>query len=108
MTDIHEFKVNVSDANIQRLKQRLELTTLPDELDNALWDMGAPLADIKRLVAYWKDGFDWRKAESKINEMPQFQTSITVDGFEPLNIHFVHQTSPVKKAIPLLFCHGCM
>lgn len=107
MEDIEHYRVAIPDVELQRLKQRLELTTLPDELEDALWDMGAPLADVKRLTAYWKEEFDWRKAESKINEMPQFRTSIKVDGFESLDIHFVHQVSPVKNAIPLLFCHGC-
>ena len=66
-----------------------------------------PLADVKRLVAHWKDGFDWRKAEAEINELPMFTRDIEVDGFGTLNVHYVHQVSEVKDAIPLLFVHGC-
>ena len=87
---------------------KLELTEFPDELDDAGWDYGAPLADVKRLTAYWKDRFDWKHQEADINKLPQFQTRIKVDGYEALRIHFVHQKSESSKAIPLLFVHGCM
>ena len=108
MAAIEPYNVSVSDSDIQRLSQKLALSILPDELDEAGWDYGAPLADIKRLAAHWRDDFDWRKQEAQINKLPNFRTSIQVDGFEPLKIHFVHQKSNVEKAIPLLFVHGCM
>lgn len=48
------------------------MTRLPDELKDVKWDLGVPLADIKRLVARWEDGFDWRKTEAEIKKIPQF------------------------------------
>ena len=108
MAEIEPFQVNVPDAEIEELKRRLQVTRLPDELEAAEWDLGSPLQDIRRLARYWKEGFDWRKAEAAINELPQYTTTIEVDGFGPMKIHFVQQVSPVKRAIPLLFCHGCM
>lgn len=102
------FKIAVPDESILLLQQKLALTTLPDELDEAGWDYGAPLADVRRLVARWKDGYDWRKHEAQLNaELPQFTRDIDVDGFGKLNIHYVHQKSDVAEAIPLLFVHGC-
>lgn len=101
------FTLNVPNERLERLRAQLELTDFPDELDDAGWDYGAPLADVKRLTAYWKDEFDWRKQEAEINKLPQFQTEIKVDGYEPLNIHFIHQKNENTKAIPLLFVHGC-
>lgn len=84
------------------------MTRFPDELEEAGWAYGSPLKDVQRLVAYWKDGYDWRKQEKLINDsMPQFTEDISVDRFGTLNIHFVHQKSSVKNAIPLLFVHGC-
>lgn len=68
--------------------------------------MGAPLADVKRLTAYWRESYDWRKAEKELNEVPHFVTEIQCDGFEPLDIHFIHVRSNVRGAIPLLFMHG--
>ncbi|KAF9073128.1 Alpha/Beta hydrolase protein [Rhodocollybia butyracea] len=67
------FQISVSASALSALKSRLELTAFPDELDGTGWAYGSPLADIKRLVARWRDGFDWRKAEQQLNEaLPQF------------------------------------
>ena len=101
------YKVHVPDSQLDQLKQRLSLATFPDELEGAEWDLGSPLADVKRLASYWKDGFDWRMAEEKINKLPQFTTTIQAEGFEPLRIHFVHRQSQIENAIPLIFIHGC-
>ncbi|CAD6579742.1 MAG: hypothetical protein ASARMPRED_009238 [Alectoria sarmentosa] len=106
MAFVTPYTVAVSDDRLDRLRQKLELTEFPDELDGAGWDYGAPLADVKRLTAYWKDGFNWKKEEAEINKLPQFQTQIKVDGYEALRIHFIHQKSESSKAIPLLFVHG--
>ncbi|KAH9947419.1 alpha/beta-hydrolase [Amylocystis lapponica] len=100
------FKVSVPDADLDLLHQKLDLVRFPDELEEAGWEYGTPLADVKRLVAHWKDGFDWRKAEAEINELPQFTRDIEVDGFGALNIHYIHQKSTVENAVPLLFVHG--
>ncbi|KAF9476537.1 alpha/beta-hydrolase [Pholiota conissans] len=101
------FQISIPDASIEALQRKLALTTLPDELDDAGWACGAPLADIRRLVARWKDGYDWRKHEAELNaELPQFTRDIEVEGFGTLNIHYVHQKSKVADAIPLLFVHG--
>ncbi|KAJ7081585.1 Alpha/Beta hydrolase protein [Mycena belliarum] len=101
------FRLAVPTEKIQELHQRLKLTRLPDELDDAAWDYGAPLADIRRLVERWQNGNDWREHEAQINdELPQFTRDIAVAGHGVLNIHYVHQQSPVPDAIPLLFVHG--
>lgn len=76
------------------------------QLDGAAWDFGAPLADVKRLAAYWKDGFDWRAQESKLNRLPNYRKAIDVKGFGSLDIHYVHQPCRSVDAIPLLFVHG--
>jgi hypothetical protein len=102
------FQIAVSDIQLSVLQQKLELTTLPDELDDAGWSYGAPLADIQRLIGRWKTGYNWRTEEAKLNaEMPQFTRDIDVEGFGTLNIHYVYKKSTVEGAIPLLFVHGC-
>ncbi|KIM43413.1 hypothetical protein M413DRAFT_444239 [Hebeloma cylindrosporum] len=104
---IKAFKIEISDEAIEILQKKLALTTLPDELEGAGRDYGVPLADVQRLLARWKDGYDWRKYEKQLNdELPQFQKQIEVAGFDSLNIHYVHQKSKVEGAIPLLFVHG--
>ncbi|KAH6692891.1 Alpha/Beta hydrolase protein [Leptodontidium sp. MPI-SDFR-AT-0119] len=107
MADIKPFKINVPDTSLAKLKQKLELTRFPEgELEEAGWDYGAPLQEIKDLTQYWLTKFSWRAAETKLNTIPQFITSIKVENFDPIDIHFMHQRSDVPGAIPLLFLHG--
>ncbi|KAG6919618.1 hypothetical protein DXG01_003482 [Tephrocybe rancida] len=101
------FNIAITDAQLSSLNLKLALTTYPDEIDEAAWEYGAPLADVKRLVSYWKNGFDWRKQEAALNaELPQFTRDLDVEGYGTFNIHYVHKKSEVKGAIPLLFVHG--
>ncbi|KAJ5290641.1 uncharacterized protein N7443_010894 [Penicillium atrosanguineum] len=110
MTDHPQpYTISVSDDVLEELKQRLTYARYPSQFespDQDSWDFGVPVAEVKRLTAYWKDGFDWRKAEAQLNELPQYHTEIEVEKFGSLDIHFVHQVSSVKNAIPLLFSHG--
>jgi hypothetical protein len=107
-SDETPFQINVPDKKLATLHAKLELSTFPDELEDAGWKYGVPLADIKRLAEKWKS-YDWRKHENELNqELPMFTRDIEVDGFGTLNIHYVHKKSEVVDAIPLLFCHGCM
>ncbi|KAI0633455.1 alpha/beta-hydrolase [Trametes polyzona] len=109
MSDTAEkpFKVAVPEEELELLRKRLDLARFPDELDEAGWEYGAPLADVKRLAGYWRNGFDWRKAEAAINALPQFTRDVEVEGFGSLNVHYVHKKSEVtENAIPLLFIHG--
>jgi len=101
------FKIAVPEEKLSILQQKLALTTLPDEVEDAGWDYGAPLADIRRLVSRWKEGYDWRKYEAQLNaELPQFTRDIEVEGHGTFNIHYIHKKSEVVDAIPLLFVHG--
>jgi hypothetical protein len=84
------YKIAVSDQALEDLKQRLSTAKFPDQLeyeDQDVWQFGTPVADIRRLVNYWKEDFDWRKVEATINEMPHYQTNVNVDGFGDLGIH---------------------
>ena len=107
MTHEQPFKITVPDDEIALLNRKLEDTRLPDEINGAKWDYGIPLGDVKRLASRWKDGYDWRAHESKLNALPMFTRTIAVDGFGELSVHYVHQRSAVEGAIPLLFVHGC-
>jgi hypothetical protein len=100
------FKISIPQEKVDKLKTKLSLAELPDELEAAEWELGAPLADITRLTKAWHD-WDWRQAEEKLNKLPHYHTAIKVDGYDELDIHFIWQKSEVKNAIPLLFVHGC-
>ncbi|KAK2732371.1 hypothetical protein FQN55_004244 [Onygenales sp. PD_40] len=101
------YTINIPQSKIDKLKQKLALADLPDELDGAGWDLGSPLAEISRLVKVWEK-WDWRAAEERLNQQcgQQFETEVDVDGFGGLSVHFVHQRSELANAIPLLFVHG--
>ncbi|KAH7362703.1 epoxide hydrolase [Plectosphaerella cucumerina] len=105
---VEPFKINVPQAKLDALRTKLDNATFPNDAPMTQdWSYGPPLADIKRLTARWREGFDWRAAEAKINnELPQFTTTVSVDGFGDLGIHLVHKRSSSPDAIPLLFCHG--
>ncbi|KAI0036977.1 Alpha/Beta hydrolase protein [Vararia minispora EC-137] len=108
MTAETPFTIAISDSELELLQRKLELTGLPDELEDAGWDYGVPLADVRRLVDHWKGSYDWRKAEAELNaELPQFTRDIEVDEHGTLNVHYVHKKSDASGAIPLLFVHGC-
>lgn len=107
-SNILPFEINIPDERIEFLRKKLASATLPDELEDAGRDYGVPLADVQRLLAYWKSGYDWRRHEKELNvELPQFQTDIDVEGHGTLKVHFVHKKSDIASAIPLLFVHGC-
>ena len=108
MASPQPYTISVSDLEIAALKQKLELTKFPDELSDAEWKCGVPLKDVQRLVAYWKNGYEWRQHERQLNdELPQFTVDVEVEGFDKINVHFVHKKSERENAIPLLFVHGC-
>ncbi|OQE28419.1 hypothetical protein PENSTE_c003G00881 [Penicillium steckii] len=109
MSDPKPFAIEIPDEDLGRLHQRLALAKFPSQLESSdqdPWDFGVPSKDVQRLTHYWRTEFDWRKAETKLNELPQYHADIEVEGFGSLDIHFIHQRSPVEKAIPLLFSHG--
>ncbi len=95
------FKIAVADAVLADLKSRLARTRWPDQIADAGWDYGVPVAYMKELVDYWQTKYDWREQERHLNRLDQFMT--TIDG---LDIHFVHVRSKEKAAVPLVIVHG--
>ena len=95
------FQIAIPDADIADLKARLAQTRWPDAVQNAGWRYGADLDFLKALVAYWRDRFDWRAAEARLNAFPQFTAD--VDGHA---IHFLHVKGKGPKPLPLLISHG--
>lgn len=98
---IRPFRIAVPDAVLTDLNERLARTRFPDEIEGASWDYGTNLAYLKDLVTYWRTKFNWREQERRLNQMPQFKT--TIDG---VDVHFVHQRASRADATPLVFIHG--
>ena len=100
-SEIRPFRVEVSDEALDDLRNRLAGTRWPSEVPGAGWSRGVPLGYLKELAGYWRDGFDWRKQEAELNQVPQFTT--VIDG---QTIHFLHVRSPEPGALPLIVSHG--
>lgn len=98
---VRPFRFSVPDEAIAELKQRIAITRWPDEVNDESWAYGMRLDYLRELVSYWRDGFDWRAAEARINALPQF--CVELDG---LDLHFIHARSPHAGARPLLMTHG--
>lgn len=99
--EIKPFRVEIPQADLDDLAERLADTRWPSELENVGWSRGVPVEYLQVLADYWRDGYDWRAQEARINEFPQFTTEI--DGQA---IHFVHIKSPEANATPLMLIHG--
>jgi epoxide hydrolase len=95
------FSIRVPDAVLIDLKERLARARFPAEITGTGWTQGADLAYMKELVAYWRDRFDWREQERRLNRFEQFTTNI--DG---VDIHFIHRRSSEPNALPLIISHG--
>ena len=98
---IEPFRLDVPESELDDLRRRLDLVRWPAELPGAEWSRGVPLAYLQDLVAYWRDGYDWRAAEARLNEWPQYTT--VIDGAQ---VHFAHVPSSDPSAVPLVLTHG--
>ncbi|MGY0231498.1 epoxide hydrolase family protein [Longispora urticae] len=96
---ITEYTLNIPQADLDDLADRLERVRFTDEIPDA--DYGVGLARLRRLVGRWRDGFDWRAVEARLNAYPQYVTEI--DG---QNVHFLHVRSAEPDALPLVLTHG--
>ncbi|RWO54420.1 epoxide hydrolase family protein [Mesorhizobium sp.] len=98
---IRPFTVGIPQAALEDLRRRIAETRWPDRETVDDQSQGIQLAKLKPLVKYWGTGYDWRKAEAKLNTLPQFMT--TIDG---VDIHFIHVRSKHPNALPLIMTHG--
>lgn len=101
MTSIDRFDIAVTDAQIEDLHRRLDFTRWPERETVNDWSQGAPLGKVRQLCDYWRNSYDWRRLEAKLNALGNFRTII--DG---LPIHFLHVRSSNPNALPLLMTHG--
>jgi pimeloyl-ACP methyl ester carboxylesterase len=100
-TSIRPFRLEVPQADLDDLHDRLRRTRWPDELPGVGWSYGVALDYLQDLAGYWRTGYDWRAWEARLNAFPQFTT--TIDG---QRIHFLQVRSPEPRAVPLLLTHG--
>ncbi|WP_345633997.1 epoxide hydrolase family protein [Rugosimonospora acidiphila] len=95
------FRIEIPQEDLDELNRRLAGIRWPDELPGSGWDYGVPLSRVRQLADYWRDGYDWRRQEAALNEIPQYTTDI--DG---QRVHFLHVRSADPHALPLILTHG--
>ena len=95
------FALNVGDDVLADLKRRLSAVRWPDEVPGNEWQFGANLAYLKSLVAYWRDGYDWRKHEAAFNAFKQFKVKLS-----GIDVHYIREEGKGPKPMPLLLSHG--
>ena len=95
------FVIDVPQATLDDLRERLGRTRWPDEVEGAGWDYGTSLAYLWDVVEYWRTRFDWRREERAMSAFPHFRAN--VDG---LGIHFIHARGSGPAPLPLLVTHG--
>jgi pimeloyl-ACP methyl ester carboxylesterase len=100
-TAIRPFHVNIPEEQLVDLHQRIAATRWPDRETVTDQSQGIQLATVQELVHYWGSSYDWRKAEAKLNALPQFVTTIDI-----LEIYFIQVKSPHPNALPLIITHG--
>jgi len=95
------FVIDVPQAALGDLHRRLAAARWPGSIDDGGWDDGASLAFMRRLIAHWRNGFDWRAQERRLNRMPQFLATI-----EGQDVHFVHRRGVGPSPMPIVLTHG--
>jgi pimeloyl-ACP methyl ester carboxylesterase len=98
---IRPFKIHVQQKNLDDLRKQILATRWPDKETVSDQSQGVQLDKLQALLHYWGTAYDWRKAEAKLNALPQFITNI--DG---VDIHFIHVRSKEPNAMPLIITHG--
>jgi pimeloyl-ACP methyl ester carboxylesterase len=101
MTTPAPFTIEISDDVLADLRDRLHRVRWPDQVPGAGWAYGTDLAYMKELVAYWRDRYDWRAHEARLNRLRQF--TVPVHG---IDLHFVHEPGVGPRPLPLLLSHG--
>ena len=99
--NLRPYRIDITDDAITDLHARLERTRWPDEINDDDGSWGTSLPWLQELVGYWRNGFDWREQETRLNTLPQFMA--TIDG---LDIHFLHIRGKGPDPLPLVLTHG--
>ena len=90
---IERFEVSLDDSVLEDLRSRLARTRFADQIEGTAWEYGMPIDYLRALVAYWRDTYDWRAQEARLNQLEHFRTRI--DG---QSIHFVHARSAQPRS----------
>ena len=100
-TQVKPFSINIPQAALDDLQERLKRTRWPDEAPDSGWTMGTNLGYLKHLVDYWLNKYDWRKQEADLNQFHHFTAEV-----KGINLHFIHERGKGTNPTPILLLHG--
>ncbi|MFN3231520.1 MAG: epoxide hydrolase family protein [Alphaproteobacteria bacterium] len=101
MTTPEPFTIDIPDAALDDLHQRLAATRWADDFANDDWRYGTNGAYLRELVAYWQDGYDWRAQEAEINRFHHYRLTI-----DEVPVHFIHEPGQGPNPVPIILSHG--
>ncbi|QHS75157.1 epoxide hydrolase family protein SPAR_M00020 [Saccharomyces paradoxus] len=98
---VEEFSIHVSENELKDLKRRLSSARIPKNVERKNWDFGTNAEYLAEVINYWKNSYDWRNIEQKLNGFHHFQTTIS-----NIRIHYIHEKGKSANSIPIILTHG--
>ena len=98
---LRPFRIEIPDADLAALRERIRHTRWPADVPESSPDYGVPLSRVREFADHWASRYDWRAHERRLNEWPQFKTSLDGD-----DVHFIHARSREPDALPLVVTLG--
>ena len=95
------FTIAIPDEVIEDLNRRLDNARWPDQAPGEPWSLGIPVTEVKAAVDYWRNQYDWRAREARMNAWPNFMTTAAGE-----QLHFIHARSKHEDATPMVLTHG--
>lgn len=99
--DVRPFRIDVAQETLDDLHRKLRDTRWPNEVNADGWDRGTGLSFMRRLSAYWLEGYDWRAAEARLNRFSHHLARV-----RGLDVHFIHERAQGPHPLPVLLLHG--
>jgi len=101
MNDIRPFRIDVDDATLQHIRNRVAQFPWHEMPDDGGWDYGTNLDYLREFCAYWVDDYDWRKHEAELNRFAHYRA-----GVDDIDLHFIHEPGSGPAPLPLIISHG--
>ncbi|CAI4829329.1 CLL_collapsed_G0000020.mRNA.1.CDS.1 [Saccharomyces cerevisiae] len=98
---VEEFSIHVSENELEDLKRRLSSAKIPKNVERKNWNFGTNAEYLAEVINYWKNSYDWRNIEQKLNGFHHFQTTIS-----NIRIHYIHEKGKSANSIPIILTHG--
>ncbi|PRD43498.1 epoxide hydrolase [Phyllobacterium phragmitis] len=97
---VSHYTINIANERLDAIRAKVDAYDWSELPDAGGWSAGVGVEDLKRLVAYWRNSYDWRAVEERLNQLPNFTTDV-----EGERLHFLHVKGDGSQP-PILLLHG--